>query len=605
MEEPSSSTAIDVQPGTGAAEEQRKRRPSQRGSLDAEKRQLDGEVTPGSSSNVSVPTKDKVLESPFPDFQVPPQWNAYTAIRELLQGSPDEVALIDSEGSVTRGELLARLKEFATCFQLWNVAAAERVFVCLSNSVTNLLATYAVVCAGGAVILAKASLSEAELHTLMIQSGSMFVLTDHQTEQKMVKATSSIKIRAWFSTGDEGVGVHSLTSFVNRKNWKLQEFPMARPEKCVLAICYTSGATGAPKPVQFTHRAFVANCWSTRQHLDWDSSDVVFSTLDIAELPGLLFPIMSVLSGARCVIASRGVHPRDVYATITRRKVTCLCSTPDEVAALVRSQKPSGSDISLTRVTVSGSRVPGWLNAALFKAFKNFRCLMNLYTVSEAGGLVCVPQASSTKRGSVGVPAPMVKIKVVSLQDGKDLGPNEAGEIYFCSPIATPGCYYKPIQGAAASNADSKWHKTGDVGFYDDQGHLHVIQRVSEMIRCHKGMVAPAHLEDIILEAFSEDVAEVVVFGLSRTDIREAPTAAIVLNEERKSNKGFELAKKIKDTVAEKMGEKMGLYGGVVFFEEIPLTESGKVDMLGLLQQAIHGTPYCAEEYCAMTPNAS
>ncbi|XP_042148762.1 luciferin 4-monooxygenase [Ixodes scapularis] len=136
--------------------------------------------------------------------------------------------------------------------------------------------------------------------------------------------------------------------------------------------------------------------------------------------------------------------------------------------------------------------------------------------------------------------------KVTDLISGESLGPYQNGEIEIHTPCIMKGYYGCPEATAEAVNSDG-WYRTGDFGYYDTQGRIHVIDRMKEMIKCMDNVVAPAELEEILLT--HEAVAEVTVVGVPNPKYGEAPTACVVLKDCFKGNLKS-LASELKELIA-------------------------------------------------------
>ncbi|XP_037570293.1 2-succinylbenzoate--CoA ligase isoform X3 [Dermacentor silvarum] len=176
------------------------------------------------------------------------------------------------------------------------------------------------------------------------------------------------------------------------------------------------------------------------------------------------------------------------------------------------------------------------------------------------------------------------KYKIVDISTEKKLGPNQTGEVRFRIPSMTRGYYKRPKETAELFDEDG-WCKSGDAGYYDNDGRVYIVQRLKEMIKCLDNQVVPAEIEELVLEEHREDISEVVVVGLTHDEYGEAPAAFVVLNKQSSKQYDEELAKKIKTTVSDNLAVHKHLYGGVFFMESLPKTETGKVSRATLVEE--------------------
>ncbi|XP_077555048.1 uncharacterized protein LOC144169656 isoform X3 [Haemaphysalis longicornis] len=163
--------------------------------------------------------------------------------------------------------------------------------------------------------------------------------------------------------------------------------------------------------------------------------------------------------------------------------------------------------------------------------------------------------------------------KVVDVNTGKTLEPFEHGEICVRSRSVMKGYHDRPEDTADVLSADG-WLKTGDLGYYDREGHLYMVERLKQLIKCMDNQLAPRELEDILLT--HDAVAEVAVVGVPSPKYGEAPAACVVLNKAYTEPHGV-IEEELKKLVAGQLASYKQLYGGVIFLDSLPRAENGKV----------------------------
>lgn len=173
------------------------------------------------------------------------------------------------------------------------------------------------------------------------------------------------------------------------------------------------------------------------------------------------------------------------------------------------------------------------------------------------------------KPGSVGVLGPGVYCKVIDPDSGKILGPGQAGELCFSGKVIMKG--YIGDERATRETIKDGWLHSGDVGYYDSDGHFFIVDRLKELIKYKAFQVAPAELEAILLSY--PKVKDAAVIGKPDEASGELPLAFVVKQE------GCEnvTEKEIQDFVASKVSSSKRLRGGVQFIDEIPKNLSGKI----------------------------
>lgn len=183
------------------------------------------------------------------------------------------------------------------------------------------------------------------------------------------------------------------------------------------------------------------------------------------------------------------------------------------------------------------------------------------------------------KAGSIGSLNPGIYCKVVDPDTGKVCGENEAGELWFKGRVVMKG--YLGNEEATREIIDSDgWLHTGDVGYYDENRHFYIVDRLKELIKYKGYQVPPAQLEDILLGHSA--VLDAAVIGVPDAMCGELPRAFIV-----KKPKSNVTEKDLMDLVASKVSQEKYLRGGVQFVTAIPRNPNGKIMRRYLRNQAM------------------
>ncbi|XP_075531334.1 luciferin 4-monooxygenase-like [Dermacentor variabilis] len=252
---------------------------------------------------------------------------------------------------------------------------------------------------------------------------------------------------------------------------------------------------------------------------------------------------------------------------------------PGNLRALVHEMRQTGRTLpSMRGIAVGGSSVSTLLAEECGNAFGGLEALVQVYGMTEACSLITSRPKNEdfSTSADVGFPTPNVAIKVVDVLTGEKLGPHQTGEVCYRTPSVMRGYYKRPKETADTIDEDG-WSKSGDAGYYDEDGRLYIVERLKQMIKCLDGTVIPTELEELLLRQHASDIAEVSVVGLPHPHYGEAPAAAVVLTDEGRTKDSELLAEKIKATVASNHAMHKHLYGGVFFVDSLPKTDTGKV----------------------------
>ncbi|CAN7938031.1 unnamed protein product, partial [Ixodes hexagonus] len=488
----------------------------------------------------------------------------------------------DKYVSLTGLEVLARMQRYAAGFQASGVRPGDRVCVHLTNSVENFVAMFGCIFAGATVVLAKTSLTERELLYQMSDGDATHVVTNPEFAEKVLKVGELLKLKGLFVMG-EVPGFISASPFSKLDEGTYREVPIEDPRNTVLALTYTSGTTGLPKGVEITHYNLVGAFYTLRSIFGGRTTDVMLAWNPITHSSGL-FSVTRVMTGCGNVIAPTTMGFQEFVNTVNNFKITGLTVFPSRLQNIVNEMLRTGIQLpTVTSISVAGGVITETLVQRTLAAFGNVKSIRNMYAMSECCTLLCVSPVPGVSYADVGMPGPMVEIKIVDVTTGRNLEPNETGELCFRSPLAIRGYYKKPEATAQFRDKDG-WCHSGDLAYYDDQGRIYFVERVKEMIKCKGNQVVPAELEGLLL-ARHKGIAEVCVVGLPHEEMGEVPAAFVVLKDTHKAP-GKVTEKDIKDIIAGSCAEHKQLRGGVFFVDSLPRNETGKVHRKALAEKA-------------------
>ena len=348
-------------------------------------------------------------------------------------------------------------------------------------------------------------------------------------------------------------------------------------ENSAAAMCYTSGTTGHPKGVVYSHRSSFLHTMAacTANGMDLGSSDCVLPIVSMYHANAWGIPYAALMAGADMVLPDRHLDARSLVDMIEKLRPTVTGAVPtiwNDVMHYL--EKDPDHDISsLRRVICGGSAVP----VSLMRTFeeKHGVEIRQLWGMTETSPLATMawppPRTPEDQhwafRGTVGQPICGVEARIVN--DHGDVLPNDGkavGEVEVRGPWIT-GSYY---QGRDASKFASGWLRTGDVGRVDEQGFITLTDRSKDVIKSGGEWISSVELENCLIG--HPDVCEAAVVGVPDERWQERPLAVIVLNEGASISAG-ELRTFLADKVV-----RWWLPERWTFADEIPRTSVGKYD---------------------------
>ncbi|KAL3198725.1 hypothetical protein MRX96_044309 [Rhipicephalus microplus] len=219
--------------------------------------------------------------------------------------------------------------------------------------------------------------------------------------------------------------------------------------------------------------------------------------------------------------------------------------------------------------------------------------LRSCYGMTEVSGYLAAPPCGEITAGDVGFPVPGARMKVVDPVSGAVLSHNRKGEVLFHTPHIMVG-YYKNPEETASFTTDDGWIRTGDLGYYNEDGRLFVLGRVKAAVSANNVWAGLPQIEECL--SFHPSIIEAAVMPNP-----EFPAAIIVIRKDEIPSE--RLAEKIKTFVKERLPTAQPLDGGIFFVDAIPRSGFGKIKRR-LLSEIIPtlrrmDAPCCKSNACA------
>ncbi|XP_059225812.1 uncharacterized protein LOC106080676 [Stomoxys calcitrans] len=393
-----------------------------------------------------------------------------------------------------------------------------------------------------------------------------FKAIDHlQLAAKVVLLTGSVE------------GVTHISELVQTEeiSWEYSQFPCASLSGSDTAVILcSSGTTGTPKAVMCSNQGLLhSNFYPTATG---ESIILLFSTMYWAS--GILSLIASLLHSSLRIIPHKPYSPEYCLHLLKHYKVTHFFTTASQASEVVLNyskQEIRESYKSIDTLLIGGSKVPHLLQETLLDILadnKHGPGLCIVYGMTEICGAIVASGGYpfEFKLSSEGKIFPNRKICIVD-EHNERLGPNEPGEILIYTPYTWLGYYNDPETTAKAMH--EKWIRSGDVGYFDDEGFLHVVSRTKEMFKWNNFQICPQPIEDVLLRL--PGVAEVCVFPIPDLIAENLAACAIV---RAKNEEGIKRTEDCVGKFLDKHLDKMyHMRGGVYFVDAIPKTTSDKI----------------------------
>ena len=519
-----------------------------------------------------------------------------------LRGRPRVWKLADSSGVELSGvETLGRALALRSTLRRSILAPEERtVGLLLPPSVGGAVANLALALDRRVTVNLNYSLTPTILNDCAAQAGITHIITSRKVVERL-----SLNLDAEF------VFLEDLAARVTAKDRAIAGFLAAVPPAALLlrhlgleriaddgtmTVVFTSGTTGRPKGVELTYGNIAANLAAVDHFVRFQPDDVMVGVLPFFHSFGSTITLWAGLTRDVAVAYHHNpLEAKEIGELVRRTGATILPATPIFLRSYLRRCPPHDFR-TLKVVPVGGERLPMDLSDEVMAAF-GVRPLEG-YGTTEMAPLVSanVPAGraggeptASYRQGTVGRVVPGVRAKVVDLESGIELGPNQRGMLLVTGPGLMKGYLGQPE--ATAEVIQDGWYVTGDVATIDGDGFITLVDRVSRFAKIAGEMIPFGPIDAALLAVCGADEA-----GLPRAVVAAVPDPArgerlVVLHTELGRN-----PREVVGELADSGLSKLSLPAAADFFpvERLPVIGAGKLDLQGikrLAEAAVEGPP--------------
>ncbi|MCL6446986.1 MAG: long-chain-fatty-acid--CoA ligase [Armatimonadetes bacterium] len=294
-------------------------------------------------------------------------------------------------------------------------------------------------------------------------------------------------------------------------------------------ICYTSGTTAMPKGVMLSHGNIAANAANENLGIALSPDDIVYYPAPLFHVMGCMAMGMMALG---CTMVFEEFNVNTIYETIQREKVTEITTTAGPWTILVNSGIDARKyDLSSVRtVLAGGSQMPKRVAAELFDIFPNLNVLYTSFAQTEAAPFVTIgPVTREDIRAGrfnehSGREVFLTRARIVDDKDN-DLPVGQRGEILARGPNVMLGYWELPEETAAALRGG--WLHTNDIGYFDENGYLYVVDRKKDMILSGSENISSKEVESVLYQ--HPAIADAAVIGVPDEKWGERVHAVVVL----------------------------------------------------------------------------
>ena len=488
----------------------------------------------------------------------------HEVVSAAAAATPDAPALVADGVTRSFAELDDRVGRLAAALR-GLTEAGDRVAVVADNCEAWVDCYYGVPRAGGVLTPLNQRLAPPEVAALLAASGARVLIGHRRYLDGVLALRRALPSIATVVCIDDGDHEALLGGAPGGE-------PPGGAQDDVAWLLFTSGTTGRPKGAMLTHRSVLAAVRNTALARPVVDDDVYLFPFPLCHVAGYNVPLFH-LHGRPVVLLSRFDAAAFVGA-VEHHRVTATSLAPTMISSLLGHLDATGAELpSLRSIGYGASGIaPELLRRAIDRLGVDFS---QGYGMTELSGNAAFLDADAHRRGlagephllrAAGKPGPLVEIRIVD-DSSRDVAVEEIGELVVRGDQVTKGYWEDP---AATDDAfDDGWFRTGDLGRWDDDGNLYVVDRRKDIVVTGGENVATREVEDALHE--HPGVAAAAVVGVPDPHWGEAVCAVVV----RRPGVEVEADDLVDHARSRLAGFKKPRH--VLFVDALPVNASGKI----------------------------
>lgn len=438
---------------------------------------------------------------------------------------------------------------------------SDKVGLMYINSLEFMINFFAVLINFAIVVPINPQLKDRELKYIIEDANLRYIVTDANKCDRIRKLTTVIKSNYC----DKKIGFVEI----NEHTADLRDDNLGNDTALIM---YTSGTTGKAKGVILTHANLLCEMENIKEAHELTTNDKVLCILPWFHINGLVITMLTPLLVGHEIVIAEKFSRSNFWKWVDDYQITWFSGVPTIYSYLL-TDKSYSRHKSLRFARSASSALP----VSVLKEFERryHVPVIESYGMTEGGSqLTANPVPPGIRKaGSVGIPYG-VELRVVN-DENMVCKNGELGEIQFCGNSITKG-YYKKIKETEQSFTD-KWLKTGDIGYIDDEGYLFLCGRKKELINRGGEKISPKEIEEVLYQYKGVQIA--VAVGIMDELYGEEIIAFCVCDHYTALSEE-ELIVFCKKYLADYKVPKK-----IIFLDELPVGENGKVQRMKLVEE--------------------
>ncbi len=504
-------------------------------------------------------------------------------IRRGTEKHPQAEALVADDRRYTYALLSDRINRLANALSNLGVRKGEKVGLILFNGNEFVEAVFAIAKLGAVTVPLNYRLQQKELEYILNHSDVVVLIHDREFDPAVQALKPKLpRVRQYVVVGKEAPGGLNYEKMLAESASREPEFQVSETDPA--SLIYTSGTTGLPKGAMLSHRNHLWSCLnSVLREGDYTLEKKVIIPIPLFHMAGFQRFLITLFLGGKNIM-TRAFDPAKFLALIQREGATATLMVPTQITMLTRVENIEQYDRNSIAAFQFGAAPSGLkLLQEIGTVFPRANCA-HCYGITETCATASyLPAAEFQKKmGSVGRKGHgYLNIEVKVLDEGcREVKPREVGEIVIRGPNVMMG-YYKDPEATTAAFYEGGWYKSGDLGMYDEDGYLFIVDRKKDMIISGGENIYSPEVENVLTG--HPRIAEASVIGFP-DDLWGEVVRAIVVPSPGQELTAEEVIEYCKTRLAGFKCPK-----SVVFVKALPVNAAGKV--LKTVLRAQYGKP--------------
>ena len=494
----------------------------------------------------------------------------------------------------TYEQMTERVARLANALEKLGVKRGDRVATFAWNNARHLELYWAVPCMGAVLHPINLRLPPEQIIYILAHADDQVLFVDPTLLPAIEKLAPHLKnIKHYIVMGDkvpEGTKLKPVYAYEDLLAGASPDYPWPHlDENDAAAMCYTSGTTGNPKGVVYSHRSIYLHSLglSMTDSFGLSERDIFMPVVPMFHVLAWGTPFATVMLGTKLVFPGPHMQPRDLAELIQAEKVTLKAGVPTLWLGILGLLEKEQYDMSSLRgMIVGGAAAPQSMIEAFEK--KHGLTVMHAWGMTEMSPLGTVSRLKSYQldlpeaerfaiRAKQGTSVPGVEIRAVD-ESGKEVAwdGKAFGELQVKGPWVVSS-YYNDER--SADSFMGGWFRTGDVVTIDPEGFVQIVDRTKDLVKSGGEWISSQDLENAIMS--HPKVLEAAVIAVPHPKWQERPLACVVAKPDFKDN----LTKaEIHEHLSSRF-DKMYLPDDIVFIDAVPKTSVGKFDKKVLREQ--------------------